>query len=357
MPMSIRFTLIGLLVLFTAIVAHASYTSLRILSDNNETILEYSDDIIPSLKIIAVIKGDIGRFRFLQAERLLERHANHMADKEILLAATEKSIGNYLIKAGQIDTTPQEMKDWGVFAATWKRYLQLHLRLMQLSHDNLTTEAVPIFEGEMRLIFDALDQMLINAIEREQLEVNERMSIAGQQYQAARSLLLGGLSFGFILCLLATAYAVWGVSRPLTRLSRAMKRLEEGEGDAELPSFGPYNEIGQIAGSVQRFKSQAAERAEILQEARRTAESATEAKANFIASMSHEIRTPLNGVLGMAQSLFADDLLPEQHDKVCIILDSGSSLMALLNDVLDVSKIDAGKLEIVGVDGDLRSVS
>ena len=134
-----------------------------------------------------------------------------------------------------------------------------------------------------------------------------------------------------------------------------MKRLAEDEVDVELPAFGRQNEIGQITEAVQRFKVRAAERAEVLQKARKTAESAAEAKTNFIASMSHEIRTPLNGVLGMAQSLFADELRPEQRDKVGIILDSGSTLMALLNDVLDLSKIDAGKLEIVPVDGDLRS--
>jgi signal transduction histidine kinase len=68
--------------------------------------------------------------------------------------------------------------------------------------------------------------------------------------------------------------------------------------------------------------------------------------------MSHEIRTPLNGVLGMAQSLEADELAPEQKEKVGVILDSGKSLMALLNDVLDLTKIEAGKLEISAVPGD-----
>ena len=70
--------------------------------------------------------------------------------------------------------------------------------------------------------------------------------------------------------------------------------------------------------------------------------------------MSHEIRTPLNGVLGMAQSLYGDALTPEQRAKVSIVLDSGSMLMALLNDVLDLSKIEAGKIDIAPIDGDLR---
>jgi signal transduction histidine kinase/ActR/RegA family two-component response regulator len=95
-------------------------------------------------------------------------------------------------------------------------------------------------------------------------------------------------------------------------------------------------------------------RAELaLIEAKKQAEAATVAKSNFLASMSHEIRTPLNGVLGMAQSLVNDGLLGDQREKVDVILESGKTLTALLNDVLDLSKIEAGKMEISSADGDL----
>jgi signal transduction histidine kinase/CheY-like chemotaxis protein len=91
-----------------------------------------------------------------------------------------------------------------------------------------------------------------------------------------------------------------------------------------------------------------------LERRRAEAEAANIAKSAFLANMSHEIRTPLNGVLGMAQALEADPLEPEERSKVAIILDSGQSLMALLNDVLDLSKIEAGKLEIAPIMEDLE---
>jgi PAS domain S-box-containing protein len=90
-----------------------------------------------------------------------------------------------------------------------------------------------------------------------------------------------------------------------------------------------------------------------LIEAKQQAEAATVAKSNFLASMSHEIRTPLNGILGMAQVLAGDALTEDQLDRVKVITESGQTLMALLNDVLDISKIEAGKLEIAQIDGDL----
>ncbi len=92
---------------------------------------------------------------------------------------------------------------------------------------------------------------------------------------------------------------------------------------------------------------------EELRTAKEKAEASSKAKSEFLANMSHEIRTPLNGVLGMAQALDADDLTPDQKRKVAIILDSGKALTGVLNDVLDLSKIEAGKLDISPVPGDL----
>jgi PAS domain S-box-containing protein len=82
----------------------------------------------------------------------------------------------------------------------------------------------------------------------------------------------------------------------------------------------------------------------VVADARAAAERANEAKSNFLAVMSHEIRTPLNGVLGMAQAMSADDLSERQRERLDVIRQSGESLLAILNDVLDLSKIESGRL-------------
>ena len=83
-----------------------------------------------------------------------------------------------------------------------------------------------------------------------------------------------------------------------------------------------------------------------LEEARRRAEAAAQAKANFLAMMSHEIRSPMNGIISVGEMLGKSKLDPEQNQLVTVINQSAETLLTILDDVLDLSKIEAGKLDI-----------
>ena len=87
------------------------------------------------------------------------------------------------------------------------------------------------------------------------------------------------------------------------------------------------------------------------------AAAANQAKTEFLATMSHEIRTPLNGVLGMAQAMTAGDLAEVQRERLTVIRRSGETLLAILDDILDLSKIEAGKLELEEIEFDLETLA
>jgi signal transduction histidine kinase len=109
-------------------------------------------------------------------------------------------------------------------------------------------------------------------------------------------------------------------------------------------------------GAMQNITTRkAAEQA--LIEAKEAAEASNRAKSTFLATMSHEIRTPLNGVLGMAQAMAAEDLSDGQRERLDVIRQSGETLLAILNDVLDLSKIEAGKLELEETEFDIQELA
>jgi two-component system, sensor histidine kinase len=86
----------------------------------------------------------------------------------------------------------------------------------------------------------------------------------------------------------------------------------------------------------------------------RAAEQASAAKSAFLANMSHEIRTPLNGVLGMVQAIAAGKLSRVQRERLGVVRQSGETLLTILNDILDLAKIEAGKLDLEEVEFDLQ---
>ncbi|WP_374347238.1 ATP-binding protein [Phenylobacterium sp.] len=92
-------------------------------------------------------------------------------------------------------------------------------------------------------------------------------------------------------------------------------------------------------------------------EAMLAAQAASVAKSEFLAIMSHEIRTPMNGVLGMAQAMSREPLSASQRDKLDVIRQSGEALLAILNDVLDISKIESGRLELEASPFDIEAVA
>jgi signal transduction histidine kinase/ActR/RegA family two-component response regulator len=170
------------------------------------------------------------------------------------------------------------------------------------------------------------------------------------------TLLMGGVGVAIFL---ARGMA-HQVIKPVQRLSEAMHEVAGG-GNFQPIEVKAQDELFRgLTSSFNHLLGKLGEREEDLKGAMRDLESARDAanaanvlKTQFLANMSHEIRTPLNGVLAMAEVMSMGELGDVQRERLEIIRQSGSLLLAVLNDVLDLSKIEAGKLSLLMEDFDL----
>jgi signal transduction histidine kinase/ActR/RegA family two-component response regulator len=168
-----------------------------------------------------------------------------------------------------------------------------------------------------------------------------------QYYAAPRVFLLVAAPYLGALA----AIAVWRVS-PRVEAGGYWVVLSYVAGAVAVYNFlrGAQQALSQSRSALRQARALANEREAV-------AETANAAKSAFLATMSHEIRTPLNGVLGMAQAMAAEGLPDTQRERLAVIRQSGEALLAILNDVLDLSKIEAGKLTLEACDFDLGELT
>ncbi len=204
----------------------------------------------------------------------------------------------------------------------------------------------------------------ISAVNRTLAEI-----VAGLEAEAVKNLrkadLNASVAINLSLAFVVLASLFWlgstivvlrTITRPVRELTVAISEISVGNLDAEMPVPG-HDELGAMARTLSQFRDSLKERNRLQEEQRRAeeeaqaarvmAERANRVKSDFLAHMSHELRTPLNGVIGMAEMMERQSFGPvgavEYEEYAKDIHDCGNHLLSMINDILDMSKIEAGK--------------
>ena len=155
---------------------------------------------------------------------------------------------------------------------------------------------------------------------------------------------VAGLAVGLLAGLAGVALFTSGIARRVGLNAENARRL--GEGQPLEPIIYAGDEIGRLAKSHLQAEKLLASRAEELTKARDAAMTATRAKNSFLSSTSHELRTPLNSILGFTQLLQMSQLSAEDSDAVERILGAGRHLLTLINELIDIARIESGDLSL-----------
>ena len=223
----------------------------------------------------------------------------------------------------------------------YEQFIRVVTQAIELIRGGKVAEGREVQLTQSGPLADRLERLTNELVNKAEADMVASIDASHEAYLSSRWV-VGGFAIGSIGLALVLGYAIsWSLIGPVKQMNARLQEIGEGDFSQQV-TVPNRDELGALAANVNRMSEE-------LGRLYRQLEMANQHKSEFLANMSHELRTPLNAVIGFSEVLHErmfGELNDKQAEYVQDILASGRHLLSLINDILDLSKVEAGRMEL-----------
>jgi len=331
LPLSLKFMMTPCLALIAF--GLCFFVAAKHISDQVRITENIANTQLSQMHLIASLSEDISRINFSVFHRLTVSAMYQVQNGDSVPKLIE-NVAALRLRAEQLQKDFYRPERWAMLNAAligldaYGDTLRLLNKKLDISYE-AAVGTLPKFDHLHGLLQSRFQQLTQSIVKDSQLMAHEAAQLSREDNQ--RFLLI--FSLAFVIIFLLSLVVARNTARSITDIAEATHALAGGNLDIDIQRLRRRDELGAVVESLHTFRDHI-----------RQLEAAHHAKNDFLAHMSHELRTPLNSIIGMSDLILDEEQDKQKREMLEVLLTSSGNLLTIINDILDISKIESGKV-------------